>query len=102
MLAVSYQERISGVLGKIWETQIENIEKASALMAETIAMAGLAHLFGSGHSVLPCRICFRDMARIPVSAVDGYAADVDQRDWKRRREGTAMAGAQRRICAGAV
>lgn len=54
----AYKERVSGVVGKIWETQIENIEKASALMAETIAKGGLVHLFGSGHSVLPVQDMF--------------------------------------------
>ena len=49
----SCRERISGVLVKIWETQMGNIEKASAAMAEAIANDGLVHLFGSGHSVLP-------------------------------------------------
>jgi uncharacterized phosphosugar-binding protein len=56
--AVAYRERIGGVLGKIWETQMGNIEKASAAMAETIANGGLVHMFGSGHSVLPVQDMF--------------------------------------------
>jgi uncharacterized phosphosugar-binding protein len=56
--ASAYRERIGGVLGKIWETQIGNIEKASAAMAETIANGGLVHMFGSGHSVLPVQDMF--------------------------------------------
>ena len=58
MSASAYRERISGVLGKIWETQMANIEKASAAMAETIANGGLVHMFGSGHSVLPVQDMF--------------------------------------------
>ncbi len=58
MSARAYRERVNGVLGKIWETQMENIEKASEAMAETIAMGGLVHLFGSGHSVLPVQDMF--------------------------------------------
>src|SRR5437899_2174608 len=49
---------LGGSLGKIWETQMGNIEKASAAMAETITNGGLVHLFGSGHSVLPVQDMF--------------------------------------------
>lgn len=58
MSAGQYRERISGVLGKIWETQMGNIEKASAAMADAIANNGLVHMFGSGHSVLPVQDMF--------------------------------------------
>ena len=58
MSAIAYRERMGGVLGKIWETQMGNIEKASAAMAETIANGGLVHMFGSGHSVLPVQDMF--------------------------------------------
>ena len=58
MSARVYRERVNGVLSKIWETQMGNIEKASALMAETIAKGGLVHMFGSGHSVLPVQDMF--------------------------------------------
>lgn len=58
MSARAYQERVGRVLGKIWETQMGNIEKASAAMAETIAKGGLVHMFGSGHSVLPVQDMF--------------------------------------------
>ena len=58
MSASAYQKRITGVLGKIWETQMGNIEKASAVMAETISKGGLVHMFGSGHSVLPVQDMF--------------------------------------------
>jgi uncharacterized phosphosugar-binding protein len=53
-----YQKQISGVLAKIWETQIEKIEKASMVMADVISKGGLVHLFGSGHSVLPVQDMF--------------------------------------------
>jgi len=56
--AREYQKQISGVLGRIWETQIGNIERASAVMAETISNGGLVHMFGSGHSVLPVQDMF--------------------------------------------
>lgn len=58
MTVVRYRERITEVLNRIWETQTENIEKASAVMADCIAKGGLVHLFGSGHSVLPVQDMF--------------------------------------------
>ena len=58
MSARAYQERIGSVLNKVWQTQIANIEKASAVMADTIASGGLVHMFGSGHSVLPVQDMF--------------------------------------------
>lgn len=48
-----YRDRITEVLNKIWSTQTENIGRAAATMAESIAGGGLVHLFGSGHSVIP-------------------------------------------------
>ena len=58
MSARAYQKRVSGVLEKIQDTQTGNIEKASAIMADTIASGGLVHMFGSGHSVLPVQDMF--------------------------------------------
>jgi len=56
--AEKYRESIGGVLGKIWETQIGQVRKASEVMAETIARGGLVHLFGSGHAALPVQDMF--------------------------------------------
>ena len=58
MSAEKYRESIGGVLGKIWETQIGQVRKASEVMAETIARGGLVHMFGSGHSALPVQDMF--------------------------------------------
>ena len=65
MSASTYQKRIAGVLGKISETQMGNIEKAAAVMAETIANGGLVHMFGSGHSVLPVQDMFPRYGAFP-------------------------------------
>ncbi len=65
MSATAYQKRISGVMGKIWETQLENIERAAVAMAETIADGGLVHMFGSGHSVLPVQDMFPRYGAFP-------------------------------------
>jgi uncharacterized phosphosugar-binding protein len=53
MSLYQYRDCISQVLDKIWSTQAENIARAAATMAESIAAGGLVHLFGSGHSVIP-------------------------------------------------
>jgi uncharacterized phosphosugar-binding protein len=99
--AVQYRERITGVLNRIWETQITNIEKASAVMADCIARGGLVHLFGSGHSVLPVQDMFPRYGAYP-----GFRPLMDMRLmwtnvigsggakgllWLERREGYAAA-----------
>ena len=65
MSASAYLKRIGRVLGKISETQMGNIEKAAAAMAETIANGGLVHMFGSGHSVLPVQNMFPRYGAFP-------------------------------------
>ena len=65
MTVAAYRERISGVLSRIWETQTANIEKASAVMADSISRGGLVHLFGSGHSVLPVQDMFPRYGAFP-------------------------------------
>lgn len=54
----TYEQRITEILSTIWNTQSGNIEKAAAVMAESIANKGLVHMFGSGHSVLPVQDMF--------------------------------------------
>jgi uncharacterized phosphosugar-binding protein len=63
--ARAFQKQITGVLEKIWETQMGNIEKASAAMADTIVNGGLVHMFGSGHSVLPVQDMFPRYGSFP-------------------------------------
>jgi len=58
MSASAYRSRLSAVLEAIWTTQLDAIERAAGLMADTIARGGLVHLFGSGHSVLPVQDIF--------------------------------------------
>ena len=53
MSAIQYYERISEVLAKIRETQMEKIEQAGEAMASAIAAGRKVYLFGSGHSVIP-------------------------------------------------
>ena len=65
MSASAYQKQITEVLEKIWETQMGNIGKASAAMADTIVKGGLVHMFGSGHSVLPVQDMFPRYGSFP-------------------------------------
>jgi uncharacterized phosphosugar-binding protein len=58
MSLIQYRERITAILNSIWTTQSENIQRAAAMMATSIAGGGLVHLFGSGHSVLPVQDIF--------------------------------------------
>lgn len=48
-----YQEPITNILEKIWETQTPKIVEAARLCAQAMADGRLVHLFGSGHSVIP-------------------------------------------------
>src|SRR5712691_9648748 len=61
-----YREKIGGVLERIWSTQSDNIRRAAQLMMESVASAGLVHLFGSGHSVLPVQDVFPRYGSFPV------------------------------------
>lgn len=61
-----YREQVTKVLDRIWTTQTGSIEKAAAMMAESIAAGGLVHLFGSGHSVLPVQDVFPRYGSFPV------------------------------------
>jgi uncharacterized phosphosugar-binding protein len=76
MLAKQWLENTRGVMDKIEATQIENINKAAELMAETIAAGRWVHTFGCGHATLPIEemypriggfVGFHPMIEIPLS-----------------------------------
>lgn len=48
-----YQEPITRILEKIWQTQTGKIAEAAGICAKAIAAGRIVHLFGSGHSVIP-------------------------------------------------
>jgi uncharacterized phosphosugar-binding protein len=48
--ALAYLDAAAAIVGRIRATQLDAIEQASQLCAQTIAADGLVHLFGSGHS----------------------------------------------------
>jgi uncharacterized phosphosugar-binding protein len=48
--SLAYMEAAQGILERIRSTQMEAIEHAASICAETIGGGGLVHLFGTGHS----------------------------------------------------
>jgi uncharacterized phosphosugar-binding protein len=53
-----YLHRLAGLLARAGEVNADALSQASARFADTLADGGLVHLFGSGHSVLPCQEAF--------------------------------------------
>lgn len=53
MSAGKYLELAGEIYTKISNSQLENVRRAGAFAAESIARGALVHLFGSGHSVIP-------------------------------------------------
>ena len=53
MSATVYYDRVTAVLGRIRQTQMERIEEGAAAIADAIHAGGFAFLYGSGHSVIP-------------------------------------------------
>ena len=48
--ATEYIKQAQAILNRIESTQMEDIERAAEICAQTIAGDGLVHLFGTGHS----------------------------------------------------
>jgi len=61
-----FRTQITAVLDRIWSTQSDAIRRAAEMMAESVALGGLVHLFGSGHSVLPVLDVFPRYGSFPV------------------------------------
>ena len=53
MLAKQWLNNARNVMDQIEQTQIENINKAAAVMADTIQAGKWVHTFGCGHATLP-------------------------------------------------
>ena len=58
MSNLKYMERMMEIMKAIEETQADNIKAAAKLCADAIGSGKMAHLFGSGHSVLPIQDMF--------------------------------------------
>ena len=76
MLAKQWLSNARGIMDKIEQTQIENIKKAAAVMAGSIAAGRWVHTFGCGHATLPIEemypriggfVGFHPMIELPLS-----------------------------------
>lgn len=56
--AFAFIEAAQAIVQKIRETQMDNILRAAAICADSIAQGGLVHLFGTGHSRIPIEEMF--------------------------------------------
>lgn len=76
MLAKQWLENARGVMDKIEQTQMEKIEEAAKLMADTIEQGKWVHTFGCGHATLPIEemypriggfVGFHPMVELPLT-----------------------------------
>ena len=76
MLAKTWLQNVRGVMDKIEQTQMENIQEAAKLMANTIGQGRWVHTFGCGHATLPIEemypriggfVGFHPMIELPLS-----------------------------------
>ncbi len=76
MLALEWLNNARDVMKHIEETQIENIQRAAGVMADTIECGRWVHTFGCGHATLPIEemypriggfVGFHPMIEIPLS-----------------------------------
>lgn len=76
MLANEWLKNARDVMSRIEETQMENIQKAAEVMADTIECGRWVHTFGCGHATLPIEemypriggfVGFHPMIEIPLS-----------------------------------
>jgi uncharacterized phosphosugar-binding protein len=56
--AFAYLDAAQKIMDAIRATQVENIERAAQVCADSIGQGGLAHLFGTGHSRIPVEEIF--------------------------------------------
>lgn len=63
-----YISRLAALMQKAADSNESALDEAAEKFAESIASGGLIHLYGSGHSVLPCQeVFFRAMEPMSVS-----------------------------------
>jgi uncharacterized phosphosugar-binding protein len=53
MLAKTWLQNARSIMDKIEETQLEKIQQAATIMADTIEADRWVHTFGCGHATLP-------------------------------------------------
>ena len=57
-MSTLYISRLTKLIEEAATANADALEKASSALSETLANKGLVHLYGSGHSVLPCQETF--------------------------------------------
>lgn len=76
MLAKEWLNNARGIMDKIESTQMENIQKAAEIMADTIGKERWVHTFGCGHATLPIEemypriggfVGFHPMCELPLT-----------------------------------
>src|SRR6266481_1684435 len=76
MLATQWLNNVRIIMDRIEETQMENIRKASEIMADSIEAGRWVHTFGCGHATLPIEemypriggfVGFHPMIELPLS-----------------------------------
>lgn len=76
MLALEWLENAHGIMEKIRQSQLENIKKASSIMADTIEKGRWVHTFGCGHATIPVEemypriggfVGFHPMVELPLT-----------------------------------
>lgn len=80
--ATTYFERTISLLEKLRENELDNIRKAAAICADSIANQGLVFLFGNGHSRMMCEEmtprqgCFVGFVALVELALSNHASIV--------------------------
>lgn len=70
MLAKKYYEKINHSLQQITTDQMDNIEKAAELIADSLESDSLLHLFGGGHShIIAEEVFFRAGGLVPINPI---------------------------------
>src|SRR6185369_16204808 len=76
MLAKTWLKNARSIMDKIEETQMEKIQQAAMIMADTIEAGRWVHTFGCGHATLPIEemypriggfVGFHPMIELPLS-----------------------------------
>ena len=70
-IVLRFADRVQAMLRDAAQTQLEQIERAAALVARTVESGGLAHTFGTGHShLLAEEIYSRAGGLLPVNVIE--------------------------------
>jgi uncharacterized phosphosugar-binding protein len=70
MVFKSYIDGLQSVLERIKREQVQNIELAGGIVAESIALGGIVHTFGTGHShMIAEEIFFRAGGIAPINPI---------------------------------